>query len=89
LAINSTFASSLFITTTTSTTTTTTTTTPTTHLSISERQAYISANVVGNGLFLLVTSTTAARFRKLDVLKQVADSFSAVPAPKSSLNRQK
>ncbi|KAL3764084.1 hypothetical protein ACHAWU_003896 [Discostella pseudostelligera] len=55
----------------------------------SERQAYISANVVGNGLFLLVTSTTAARFRKLDVLKQVADSFSAVPAPKSSLNRQK
>lgn len=55
----------------------------------SERQAYISAEVVGNGLFLLVTSTTAARFRKLDVLKRVADSFSAVPAPKSNLNRQK
>jgi hypothetical protein len=55
----------------------------------SERQAYISAQVVGDGLFLLVTSTTSSRFRKLNVLKEVATSFSAVPAPRSILNRPK
>ncbi|KAL3807018.1 hypothetical protein ACHAXA_007802, partial [Cyclostephanos tholiformis] len=55
----------------------------------SDRKAYISASVVGDGLFLLVTTTTSARFRKLDTLRQVADSFSAIPAPKSELNQRK
>lgn len=55
----------------------------------SDRNAYISASIVGDGLFLLVTTTTAARFRKLDTLRQVADSFSAIPAPKSTLNQRK
>ncbi|KAL3776073.1 hypothetical protein ACHAW5_000340 [Stephanodiscus triporus] len=55
----------------------------------SDRKAYISASVVGNGLFLLVTTTTSARFQKLDSLRQVADSFLAIPAPKSSLNQRK
>lgn len=54
----------------------------------SDRKAYISAAVVGDGLFLLVTTTTAARFGKLEgVLRKVADSFSAIPAPKSNLRK--
>eukprot|EP00956_Cyclotella_meneghiniana_P022775 scaffold43433_cov74-Cyclotella_meneghiniana.AAC.9 len=44
--------------------------------------------VVGNGLFMLITTTTATRFKKLDdTLRSVADSFSAIPAPKSSLRK--
>jgi len=54
----------------------------------SDRKAYISASVVGNGLFLLVTTTTSARFKKLEgLLRQVADSFTAISAPKSSLRK--
>ena len=54
----------------------------------SNRKAYISASVVGNGLFMLITTTTATRFKKLDdTLRNVADSFSAIPAPKSSLRK--
>lgn len=54
----------------------------------SNRKAYISASVVGNGLFMLITTTTATRFKKLDdTLRSVADSFSAIPAPKSSLRK--
>jgi len=43
----------------------------------SDRNAFISASIVGNGLFLLVTQSTAARYKKLDTsLKKVANSFS-------------
>ena len=56
----------------------------------SDRKAYISASTVGNGLFLLVTSTTAVRFTKLEKsLRAVADSFLAVDAPRTSLRNQK
>lgn len=55
----------------------------------SERKAYISVSVVGNGVFMLITSSTAARFNKgqEQVLRKVADSFSCVEAPKSKLRR--
>ncbi|KAL7550681.1 hypothetical protein ACHAWF_013901, partial [Thalassiosira exigua] len=54
------------------------------------RKAYISAAVVGGGLFLLVTTTTSVRFGKLEqVMRKVADSFTAIPAPKSSFNQRK
>lgn len=57
---------------------------------ISDRKAYISAAVVGDGLFLLVTSTTSARFSKLEgELKRVAESYEAIPAPLSKLNQRK
>jgi hypothetical protein len=37
---------------------------------------------------MLVTSSTAARFNKLEgQLRNVADSFAAIPAPKSSLRK--
>lgn len=56
----------------------------------SDRKAYISAATVGNGLFLLVTTTTAVRFTKLESsLRRVADSFLAVDAPKTNLRNQK
>ena len=43
----------------------------------SDRRAYISASIVGDGLFLLVTSSTSTRFKKVDTsLKDVANSFS-------------
>jgi hypothetical protein len=55
----------------------------------SDRKAFISASIVGNGLFLLVTTTTAVRFKKLDVMRKVAESFSAVPAPASNFNQRR
>jgi len=56
----------------------------------SDRKAYISASVAGNGLFLLVTTTTSVRFSKQEgVLRKIADSFSAISAPKSNLNLRK
>jgi hypothetical protein len=56
----------------------------------SDRKAYISASSVGNGLFLLVTSTTAVRFTKLESsLRRVAESFLVVDAPKTNLRNQK
>lgn len=55
----------------------------------SDRKAFISASIVGDGLFLLVTTTTAVRFKKLDVMRKVAESFSAVPAPASNLNQRR
>mmetsp|Transcript_20676 Transcript_20676/g.32355 ORF Transcript_20676/g.32355 Transcript_20676/m.32355 type:complete len:265 (-) Transcript_20676:1246-2040(-) len=56
----------------------------------SDRKAYISAATVGNGLFLLVTTTTAVRFTKLEnSLRRVANSFLAVDAPKTNLRNQK
>lgn len=55
----------------------------------SDRKAFISASVVGNGLFLLVTSTTATRFNKLEKsLREVAESFTAIPAPTSTLRKK-
>ena len=48
----------------------------------SDRRAYISASVVGDGAFLLVTSTTAPRFKKIEKeLRRVADSFACAAAP--------
>lgn len=56
----------------------------------SDRKAYISAAIVGDGLFLLITTTTSVRFGKLDgLLRKVAQSFSAIPAPKSNFNQRK
>lgn len=56
----------------------------------SDRKAFISASSVGNGLFLLITSTTAVRFTKLEnSLRQVAESFTAIPAPTSGLRNNK
>lgn len=56
----------------------------------SDRKAYISTSKVGNGLFILVTTSTAVRFAKLDnTLRKVAESFTAIPAPSSSLRKQK
>ena len=55
----------------------------------SDCKAYVSASIVGGGLFLLVATTTAVRFRKLDVMRQVADFFSAIPAPAFNLKQRK
>lgn len=52
----------------------------------SERMIYISTALVGNGVFMLVTGSTAPRFRKQEAaLRKIADSFTCVAAPKSSL----
>ena len=52
----------------------------------SERMIYISTAIVGNGVFMLVTGSTAPRFRKQEAaLRKIADSFTCVAAPKSSL----
>jgi len=54
----------------------------------SERKAYISVSIVGNGVFMLITSSTASRFKAQDtVLRRIADSFSCVEAPKSNFRR--
>jgi len=56
----------------------------------SDRKALISASVVGDGLFLLVTTTTTTRFAKQETqLRKTAESFSAIAAPRSSLNQRK
>jgi len=56
----------------------------------SDRKALISASVVGDGLFLLVTTTTTTRFAKQETqLRKTAESFSAIAAPSSSLNQRK
>jgi hypothetical protein len=52
----------------------------------SERMVYISTAIVGNGLFMLVTGSTAPRFRKQEAsLRKIAESFTCVAAPRSSL----
>jgi len=54
----------------------------------SDRKVYISTTIVGNGVFMLVTGTTASRFKNQDaLLKKVAQSFICVEAPKSNLRR--
>ena len=56
----------------------------------SDRKAYISAAIVGDGLFLLITTTTSVRFGKLEgSLRKIAQSFSAIPAPRSNFNQRK
>lgn len=52
----------------------------------SDRQVYISTKICNGGVFMLVTGTTANRFKKLEpTLRRIAESFSVVAAPKSSL----
>mmetsp|Transcript_10495 Transcript_10495/g.22228 ORF Transcript_10495/g.22228 Transcript_10495/m.22228 type:complete len:254 (+) Transcript_10495:151-912(+) len=52
----------------------------------SERKIYITTAIVGNGVFMLITGSTAPRFRKQEAsLRNIAESFSCVAAPKSSL----
>jgi len=54
----------------------------------SEREVYVATRRVGSSTVLLVTGSTAARFaKKQDIIRRVAKSFQAVPAPKSSLNK--
>lgn len=52
----------------------------------SDRKAFVSTKIVGGGVFMLVTGTTANRFKTQEaLLREVADSFRCAPAPKSSL----
>ena len=54
----------------------------------SDRKALIAVSTVGDGVFMLVTGTTAARFKSQEsILKKIAGSFVCVEAPKSSLRR--
>jgi len=54
----------------------------------SDRKAFISTKVVGDGVFMLVTGTNIVRFRGQEsLLRRVADSFECLEAPKSSLRR--
>lgn len=54
----------------------------------SDRKALIAVSVVGDGVFMLVAGTTAARFKKqVGVLGKAAESFSCVEAPKTGLRR--
>lgn len=54
----------------------------------SDRKAYISTKVVGDGVFMLVTGSTMQRFGSQEkLLRKVADSFECLEAPKSSLRR--
>ena len=54
----------------------------------SDRKALIAVSTVGDGVFMLVTGTTAARFKSQEpILRKIADSFVCVEAPKSSLRR--
>eukprot|EP00978_Attheya_sp_CCMP212_P048911 scaffold593155_cov47-Attheya_sp.AAC.2 len=52
----------------------------------SDRMAYLTVKRVDDGVFILVTATTAARFKKLEpTMKKIAESFEVIPAPKSTL----
>ena len=52
----------------------------------SPRKVYVSSKAVGSSVFMLVTGTTANRFKAQEtVLTSVAQSFRAVEAPKSNL----
>lgn len=54
----------------------------------SERKLYLKALFVEDSLVMLVTGTTLQRFKSQDkTLRQVADSFLAIAAPKSGLKR--
>ena len=52
----------------------------------SERKAYISTVTVGDGVFMLVSGSTAVRFNSSEeTMRKVAERFRVIPAPKSSL----
>ena len=52
----------------------------------SDRKVYISTNTIGEGVFMLVTGSTAVRFSNTEkTLREVADSFRVTPAPKTNL----
>lgn len=52
----------------------------------SERSALISAKIIDNNVYMLVTGTSVPRFKsKEKTLIEVAESFRAITAPKSSL----
>ena len=52
----------------------------------SPRKVFISSKVVGGGVFMLLTGTTANRFKNQESdLLSVAQSFQAIEAPRSSL----
>lgn len=55
----------------------------------SDRSALIAARQVGTGIFLLISTTTSARFKKQEgLLRSVSDSFSVVRAPDSALRKK-
>lgn len=52
----------------------------------SDRKVYVSTKVIGNGVYMLVTGTTAGRFKGQEaLLRKVADSFECIEAPKSQI----
>ena len=54
----------------------------------SDRKVFISTSVVGDAVFMLVTGTTSARFKKQESLfKKIAESFTCIPAPQSNFRR--
>lgn len=54
----------------------------------SERKALIAVKIVGDGVFMLITGTTAVRFKSQEgLIRDVAESFRCAPAPKSTLRK--
>lgn len=54
----------------------------------SDRKAYISASIVGGGVFMLVSGTTTSRWKTQEpLLRKTAESFICTEAPKSSFRK--
>jgi len=54
----------------------------------SDRRAYVSTKIIGDGVYMMVAGTSLVRFKGQDgLLKKVADSFEVLEAPKSSFRR--
>jgi len=54
-----------------------------------DRKAYVSTKIIGNGVYMLVVGTALSRFKgKEGLLRKVADSFEIVEAPKSNFSRR-
>lgn len=54
----------------------------------SDRKAYISANVIGGGVCMLITGTTTSRWKTQEpLLRKTAESFICAAAPQSSFRR--
>lgn len=52
----------------------------------SDRKVYVSTKIIGNGVYMLVTGTTVARFKGQEpLLRKVAESFECIEAPKSQI----
>lgn len=52
----------------------------------SDRKVFVSTKIIGNGVYMLVTGTTAARFKGQEaLLRKVAESFECIEAPKSKI----